>query len=128
MLNIRMTSILVTVLSLLLLMTGASSQAFNTFKAYDKSDNPPDQYSRPLRKKVKHAVGEYLTDQQQMMMAKRNGPDEPQDMWGPAFSGKATYNKLKSSVGKSATGSSSSTNTKVSGNLRGTKANGISTD
>jgi len=125
-----MRSILVTVLSLLLLlMAGVSSQSFNTFKAYDKSANPPDQYSRPLRKKVKHAVGEYLTDQQQMMMAKRSGPDQPQDMWGPAFSGKATFNKLKSTVGgKGKTGSSSSTNTKVDGNLRGTKANGISAD
>lgn len=123
-----MISVWLPILVLLLFLVNSSAQSYNTFKAYDKSSNPPPQYARPLRKKTKHAISEYLTAQQQMMLAKRTGPDQPQDMWGPNWSGFSSSSST-STVSKSVTTgitASSSTQTKVNGNLRGTKINAAS--
>jgi len=76
--------ILLSIILLLFLLTIVNSQSsFNIYKAYDKSNKRPPQYSAN-RKKNTHPINDYLSPQQRQMAKIRSNPqDAAEDMWSP---------------------------------------------
>lgn len=88
-------------LSLIFLSCNAQ---FNIFKSYENvpADKRPDKYSVVS---TKHDISEYLTPDQKMMMANRNGPVTDFNKMGPKWSGFDEYkslNRIRSAVPASA--------------------------
>lgn len=72
---------LIFLLVLLILKEISSQSAFNIYKAYDKSNRRPPQYSSN-RKRTTHGIDEYLSPQQRHMAKVRSSSvDSPENMW-----------------------------------------------
>ena len=73
--------ILIIILLVLIIKEYNCQSAFNIYKAYDKSNRRPPQYSSN-RKRSTHGIGEYLSPQQKEMARIRSSKiDKSSDMW-----------------------------------------------
>ena len=73
--------ILIIILLILIIKEYNCQSAFNIYKAYDKSNRRPPQYSSN-RKRTTHGIGEYLSPQQKEMARIRSSKiDKSSDMW-----------------------------------------------
>ena len=73
--------ILIIILLVLIIKEYNCQSAFNIYKAYDKSNRRPPQYSSN-RKRTTHGIGEYLSPQQKEMARIRSSKiDKSSDMW-----------------------------------------------
>ena len=89
---------------------------FNIYKNYNgvPAGQRPGTYAV---KNTKHSIDEYMTDQQKMMRAQRNGPITSENSMGNNWSGFDEYKKLNAAT-KAAAALTAVSATK-SGNLRG---------
>lgn len=100
----------------LALLLGSVTAQFNIYKNYNgvPAGQRPGTYAV---KNTKHSIDEYMTDQQKMMRAQRNGPITSENSMGNKWSGFDEYKKLNAAT-KAAAALTAVSATK-SGNLRG---------
>ena len=100
------------------ILTSVTAQ-FNIYKNYNgvPAGQRPGTYAV---KNTKHSIDEYMTDQQKMMRAQRNGPITSDNSMGNNWSGFDEFRKINT-ASKAAAARTAVSATKA-GNLRGSKS------